>query len=527
MGGQVIDKHWRHICAPGNRTSAVDAVLSAIPAQSAIRVTRQPTASSRFGLSLLFPFFNGRLNRFSLRMNPGQVGRFRVEACGFVTRMQKGYCEFNAAGQLLCVGEEVVSVQINRQENGELLLTFELRAHRTRLEWLYLFAMPEGGNDGAEVWFDCGEARVEWDPDPDSAVLPSIKNGDGVLFAVNDLRVFRNLLHVEFELYKPGATMLGLSLVCSEPLETVQWWTGQKIGELRHIHFHAQGWQLEHRKPALALPSPELMLRLGPGHANLGHCIEALLKNLQDERLGQQLLSGLELRASFSDNTRIRLPLLGALADRWLDESPEFSVIAAYRQNLGNGRIPLFLEVGAHGDASAAVRKIIGDSYQYLGVDISEGANVDLIGDAHALSAIIEAASIDVVFTSCVMEHLLNPAQYVLEANKVLRPGGLFVATFPTTWPLHAEPWDYWRMSAHGWTGLLNRLSGFEIIHLREHGQASVVPSLAGREACDGLAQMQYAPAPMFTSVVARKIGESIETRYAWATDIAQGRYKP
>jgi hypothetical protein len=101
----------------------------------------------------------------------------------------------------------------------------------------------------------------------------------------------------------------------------------------------------------------------------------------------------------------------------------------------------------------------------------------------------------------------MNPFFFIKEANYVLKKGGLFVAKVPTTFPLHAEPWDYWRVSQHGIKSLLNKDSGFEVLILRELSKVAVVPSINFK---DQSSKLQYAPSPQFSIVIARKISNEV-----------------
>ncbi|MEO6244581.1 MAG: methyltransferase domain-containing protein [Opitutaceae bacterium] len=67
-------------------------------------------------------------------------------------------------------------------------------------------------------------------------------------------------------------------------------------------------------------------------------------------------------------------------------------------------------------------------------------------------------------FFFSVFEHLAMPWNVALELNRVLEPGGLvFTATHPT-YPMHEEPWDFWRFSPPSWQTLFNAATGFEIV---------------------------------------------------------------
>jgi SAM-dependent methyltransferase len=61
-----------------------------------------------------------------------------------------------------------------------------------------------------------------------------------------------------------------------------------------------------------------------------------------------------------------------------------------------------------------------------------------------------EVGNYDFVLSSQVLEHVLDPALYLSECFRVLKPGGkLLVTTHGTFWD-HACPHDYWRWTAYG-----------------------------------------------------------------------------
>jgi SAM-dependent methyltransferase len=190
------------------------------------------------------------------------------------------------------------------------------------------------------------------------------------------------------------------------------------------------------------------------------------------------------------------------------------------RESLGQAGI--FLEVGARGPASTAMRQLRQAAWHYIGVDYQADANVDFVVDAHCISKHFAEASVDVIYSAEVMEHLLSPLTFVLEANRILKDGGLFVASVPTIWPLHAEPWDYWRFTSHSWKGLLNQNTGFELLYLAETSAASVVPRLPS---LSGLTRMQQNPAPMQSLVLARRIGPAQPGTTGWIPGLEGGQY--
>lgn len=74
-----------------------------------------------------------------------------------------------------------------------------------------------------------------------------------------------------------------------------------------------------------------------------------------------------------------------------------------------------------------------------------------------------EAGDYDFVLSSQVLEHVADPAVYLSECYRVLKPGGrLLVTTHGTFWD-HACPHDYWRWTAYGLRKAVEN-SGFEVL---------------------------------------------------------------
>lgn len=97
----------------------------------------------------------------------------------------------------------------------------------------------------------------------------------------------------------------------------------------------------------------------------------------------------------------------------------------------------------------------------------------DLPGNPHADVTMgadgtlpLEARSCDAVLSSQVLEHVSDPAAYLAEARRVLRPGGLLFLSTHGAWPYHPDPTDYWRWTRDGLLLELER-AGFEPIAVR------------------------------------------------------------
>jgi SAM-dependent methyltransferase len=71
-------------------------------------------------------------------------------------------------------------------------------------------------------------------------------------------------------------------------------------------------------------------------------------------------------------------------------------------------------------------------------------------------------SAFDSVLSNQVLEHVFNPAQFLSEVNRVLRPGGRLLLTIPFVWDEHEQPFDYARYSSFGLAHLLEE-HGFRI----------------------------------------------------------------
>ncbi|NLG17381.1 MAG: class I SAM-dependent methyltransferase [Fibrobacter sp.] len=119
---------------------------------------------------------------------------------------------------------------------------------------------------------------------------------------------------------------------------------------------------------------------------------------------------------------------------------------------------------------------------KYFGIDLpfsnSEGNRADVYGSALALP--FRDKTFDCVISTEVIEHVPDPVVFLSQVSKVLALEGCLLLSAPFFWPLHEEPYDFYRFTIHGLRELL-RKQGFTVKEvIKRGGFASVMVQLAG-----------------------------------------------
>jgi SAM-dependent methyltransferase len=108
---------------------------------------------------------------------------------------------------------------------------------------------------------------------------------------------------------------------------------------------------------------------------------------------------------------------------------------------------------------------------EYIGVDWlnseHDQSNVDVFADLTKRLPFKEDYA-DTVVSFQVMEHLPEPAFFLSECFRILKPGGSLLITVPFMWHVHEKPYDYFRYTRYGLEYLLGK-SGFVDIKIDEN----------------------------------------------------------
>jgi SAM-dependent methyltransferase len=206
-----------------------------------------------------------------------------------------------------------------------------------------------------------------------------------------------------------------------------------------------------------------------------------------------------------------------ALIRRDTSRDPYHEIFASFIAQVNRRPGGRILEIGSRARSGNISRGRFRDYGEYVGLDIIEGENVDVVGDIHQLSKYFGESSFDFVYSISTFEHLAMPWKAVVEINKVMSTGGLmYIATHPT-WPPHERPWDFWRFSEEGFQVLLNPVTGFEILECSSGLPCSIIPF--GKD--EPMKNLYLTPAYLGISVIAKRIGPSDE-RLAWDVGVEE-----
>jgi hypothetical protein len=165
------------------------------------------------------------------------------------------------------------------------------------------------------------------------------------------------------------------------------------------------------------------------------------------------------------------------------------------------------------------LRSAFSSNCNLLYCDIHPGPDVDIVADAHFLSATVGEGTADGLISASVLEHLVAPWIVALEINRVLKIGGLTLHSVPFVWPLHAQPNDFWRMSQEGLKVLFGPQTGFEIVGFGMTGGFSVLPALSHRTG--PWLEMPILPTHGDAEILARKVADVPRDAMVWVADEA------
>ena len=100
------------------------------------------------------------------------------------------------------------------------------------------------------------------------------------------------------------------------------------------------------------------------------------------------------------------------------------------------------------GCGSKPYREWFGPVTEYVGLDVSPGAAVDLVVASNEHWP-LPNEKFDVILCSQVLQHVEHLDITLKEMSRVLKRGGVAILTFPFLYNEHGAPWDYRRFTGY------------------------------------------------------------------------------
>ncbi len=128
-----------------------------------------------------------------------------------------------------------------------------------------------------------------------------------------------------------------------------------------------------------------------------------------------------------------------------------------YLKNFDN---PKILDFGSQSLSDHVGAKVLLNKmnikYEYTGVDIEKGSNVDIIlKDPYSFEEIPDS-TYDVIISTSVFEHVEFFWLTYLEILRILKPNGIFYFNVPSNGDFHRWPQDCWRFYPDSGNALIN-----------------------------------------------------------------------
>jgi hypothetical protein len=239
-----------------------------------------------------------------------------------------------------------------------------------------------------------------------------------------------------------------------------------------------------------SIDRPDLVSVFGEGSQNWGFVACAALASLHVDRTA--------FRLRFNSEIEIDAPQshFSAPGDQIFEQ-----MIGKFQDRILEKEGSSLLEIGSRDRSGNSYRAWFPTISEYVGIDVAEGPGVDIVGDAHHLSRHIDR-KFDFMFSMAVFEHLLMPWKVAIEMNRVLNVGGCALIISHNAWPLHEEPWDFWRYSKEAWGAIFNKHTGFKVLDAQYQHPASIVPFYAHT---DNLQEMSRGPAYLLSGCYVEK----------------------
>lgn len=129
------------------------------------------------------------------------------------------------------------------------------------------------------------------------------------------------------------------------------------------------------------------------------------------------------------------------------------------------------VNIGAGGE----IKKILSCyNLNFKEIDIDEKRKPDFVCSVENMP-IFKNNSIDIFFCIEVMEHVKNPFNAIKEISRVLKPNGIIIGSTPFIFPIHDEPYDFYRYTKYGLRNLFENFDQIKLVERNSYIESAYV----------------------------------------------------
>jgi SAM-dependent methyltransferase len=126
-------------------------------------------------------------------------------------------------------------------------------------------------------------------------------------------------------------------------------------------------------------------------------------------------------------------------------------------------RVPSGGRVLDYGSATAPYRRFFANDVEFIPADLPGNPDAHVIINPDGTLPVADD-SFDAILSTQVLEHVGDPALYLAECFRVLRPGGGLLLSTHGTMVWHPDPVDHWRWTCSGLREIVES-AGLRVVH--------------------------------------------------------------
>jgi len=150
---------------------------------------------------------------------------------------------------------------------------------------------------------------------------------------------------------------------------------------------------------------------------------------------------------------------------------------------------------------------------RYVGLDISKGPGVDVVGSADSMTNMFGEDSFDIVISTEVVEHIKDWRSAISNIKRVCKPGGtVLLTTRSKGYAYHGYPSDFWRYEPEDMEKIF---SDFEILSLERDTEAPGVFIKARKP--DKFVETDLSNFELYSILLGRRVnGTTVDPNRLW-----------